>query len=58
MAFRLTSGIPIAVQVTRDLSDEQRTEAQHVVDGMFRERAGDADAAVPHTEVNFGVGTV
>ncbi|WP_216853163.1 hypothetical protein [Phytoactinopolyspora halotolerans] len=54
----VTSSHPIAVQMTRDLTDEQRTEAKQVLDGIFRERSGGAPDVVVHTEMNIGIGTV
>jgi ubiquinone/menaquinone biosynthesis C-methylase UbiE len=53
----VTSGHPIMVQLTRDLTDEQRAEVKRVLDGMFRERSGGAPSAVIHTEMNIGIGT-
>lgn len=52
-----TSGHPIAVQLTRDLTSEQRTEVIQVLDGMFRERSGGAPGAVVTAEMNIGIGT-
>lgn len=53
----ITSGHPIAVQLTSGLTNEQRTEVQQVLDGMFRERSGGEPKAVIHTEMNIGTGT-
>jgi len=53
----VTSGKPIAVQLTSDLTDEQRTDVRHVLDGMFRERSGGRPEATLHTEMNIGIGT-
>jgi ubiquinone/menaquinone biosynthesis C-methylase UbiE len=53
----VTSGNPIAVQLTGDLTDEQRTEVQQVLHGMLRERSGGAPDAVLHNEMNIGIGT-
>lgn len=53
----VTSGHPIVVQLTRDLTDEQRAEAKQVLDGMFRERSGGAPNASIHTEMYVGIGT-
>lgn len=52
----LTSSNPIAVQLTGGLTEEQRSEVRQVLDGMLRERAGDAADAVLHTAMNIGVG--
>lgn len=53
----LTSSNPIAVQLTGNLTEEQRTEVQQVLDGMLRERSGDRANAVLRTAMNVGVGT-
>lgn len=53
----VTSGHPIVVQLTRDLTNEQRTEVKQVLDGMFRERSGGAPNALIHTEMNIGIGS-
>jgi ubiquinone/menaquinone biosynthesis C-methylase UbiE len=53
----VTSGNPIAVQLTSDLTDDHRAEAQQVLDGMLRERADGAPEAVLHNEMNIGIGT-
>lgn len=53
----VTSGHPIAVQLISGLTNEQRTEVQQVLDGMFRERSGGERKAVIHTEMNIGIGT-
>jgi hypothetical protein len=53
----VTSGNPIMVQLTRGLTNAQRTEVRRVLDGMFRERSGGAPNAVIHTEMNIGIGT-
>jgi ubiquinone/menaquinone biosynthesis C-methylase UbiE len=53
----VTASNPIAVQLTRDLTGEQRTAVQQVLDGMFRERSGGAPNAVLSTEMNIGTGT-
>jgi len=53
----ITAGHPIVVQLTRDLTSEQRTEVKQVLEGMFRERSGGAPNAVISTEMNIGMGT-
>lgn len=52
----ITSGHPIVVQLTRDLTSEQRTDVKQVLEGMFRERSGGAPNAVISTEMNIGIG--
>lgn len=53
----VSSGHPIAVQLTAGLTDQQQTEMQQVLDGMFRERSGGEPEAVLHTEMNIATGT-
>lgn len=53
----VTSSHPIAAQLTRDLSGDQRSEVVRVLDGMFRERSGGAPGAVLRTEMNVGIAT-
>lgn len=53
----VTASNPIEVQLTRDLTAEQRTAVQQVLDGMFRERSGGEPKAVLTAEMNVGVGT-
>jgi ubiquinone/menaquinone biosynthesis C-methylase UbiE len=53
----VTAGNPIAARLTRDLTSEQRTAVQQVLDGMFRERSGGEPRAVLSTEMNIGTGT-
>lgn len=53
----VTSGKPIAVQLTSDLTDEQRADVRHVLDGMLRERSGGTPEAALRTEMNIGIGT-
>jgi hypothetical protein len=45
------------VQLTRDLTDDQRADLRHVLDGMLRERSGGAPEAALRTEMNIGIGT-
>jgi ubiquinone/menaquinone biosynthesis C-methylase UbiE len=52
-----SSANPAWKQMTAALTDEQRFNVQHVLGGMFRERAGSGPRAVLHTEVNIGTGT-
>lgn len=52
-----TSSNPMAVQLTSDLTSEQRDEVVRVLDGMLRERSGGDTGAVLHTAVNIGIGT-
>lgn len=53
----ITSGHPIVVQLTRDLTSAQVAEVKRVLEGMFRERSGGAPNAVVRTEMNVGIGT-
>jgi ubiquinone/menaquinone biosynthesis C-methylase UbiE len=53
----VTSGHPIAGQLTGGMTSDQRTDVQRVLDGMFRERSGGEQKAVIHTEMNIGIGT-
>lgn len=53
----VTSGKPIAVQLTNDLTDEQRADVRHVLDGMFREHSGGKPEVALRTEMNIGIGT-
>jgi ubiquinone/menaquinone biosynthesis C-methylase UbiE len=52
-----TSSTPIAVQLTSDLTDDQRADVWHVLDGMLRERSGGTPEATLRTEMNIGIGT-
>lgn len=54
----ITTGHPIVVQLTRDLTNDQRADVKQVIEGMFRERSGGAPNAVIHTEMNIGIGRV
>jgi ubiquinone/menaquinone biosynthesis C-methylase UbiE len=53
----VTSGKPIAVQLTAHLTVEQRADVRHVLDGMLRERSGGRPGATLCTELNIGIGT-
>lgn len=53
-----TASNPIGAQMAAGLSDEQRAEVTHVLDGMLRERSAGAPGAVLRAEVNVGIGTV
>lgn len=53
----VTSGHPIAVQLSAGMTNQQRTEVQQVLDGMFRERSGGRPGVVLRTEMNIGTGT-
>jgi ubiquinone/menaquinone biosynthesis C-methylase UbiE len=48
---------PIAGMLTRGLTDDQRADARHVLDGMLRERAGGGRPAVLTNPVHIAVGT-
>lgn len=49
---------PIGAQMVAGLSDEQRAEVTHVLEGMLRERSAGAPGAVLRAVVNLGIGTV
>jgi ubiquinone/menaquinone biosynthesis C-methylase UbiE len=49
---------PIGAQMVAGLSDEQRAEVTHVLEGMLRERSAGAPGAVLRAAVNVGIGTV
>jgi hypothetical protein len=53
----LTHSNPIAPALIADLSDEQRTDVQLVLDGMLRERSDGSGPAVLTSLVHIGVGT-
>jgi len=53
----VTSGKPIAVHLTADLTAVQRADVRHVLDGMLRERSGGSPGAALSTEMNIGLGT-
>lgn len=48
---------PIAVALVADLSREQITEVQDVLDTKLRERSGESGPAVLTTRMNIGIGT-
>lgn len=48
---------PIAVALVADLSREQITEVQDILDAKLRERAGESGPAVLTTRMNIGIGT-
>jgi ubiquinone/menaquinone biosynthesis C-methylase UbiE len=52
----VTSSNPIATRLIAPLSEAQRDEVTHILDGMLRERSGSA-GGVLHTAVNIGIGT-
>lgn len=53
-----TASNPIGAQLVAGLSDAQRAEVTHVLEGMLRERSAGAPGAVLRAEVNIGTGTV
>lgn len=53
----MTSSNPVAVQLTADLTAEQRDDVLRVLDGMLRERSSGDRGAVLHSEANIGVGS-
>jgi ubiquinone/menaquinone biosynthesis C-methylase UbiE len=48
---------PIPNMLLADLTDQQRDDIKHVLDGMVRERSGTSDTAVLTAPLNIGVGT-
>lgn len=52
----LLNSNPIAGMLVADTTEEQRTAAREAMDGLLRERAGDADTAVITSPVHIGVG--
>lgn len=48
---------PIAVALVADLSREQITEVQDILDTKLRERSGESGPAVLTTRMNIGIGT-
>jgi ubiquinone/menaquinone biosynthesis C-methylase UbiE len=52
-----TNSNPIGAGLVADLTEQQRTEVQQVLDGMLRERAGDGGPAVLTAPVNVAIGT-
>lgn len=52
-----TASNPIAIQLTADLTAEQRADVQKVMDGMLRERSDGEPGAVLHNAANIGIGT-
>lgn len=55
--WHFTASNPIGAPMAAGLSDEQRAEVTHVLDGMLRERSAGAPGAVLRAEVNVGTGT-
>ncbi|MFW6079012.1 MAG: class I SAM-dependent methyltransferase [Gemmatimonadota bacterium] len=53
----VTSSNPIGAAIVAKLTDVQRETVRDVLDGMLRERAGGASAAILTNGVNVGVGT-
>lgn len=50
-------GNPIPGLLAAHLTDQQKAEARHVLDGMLRERSGGRGAAVLTNAVHIGIGT-
>lgn len=48
---------PIAVALVADLSREQITEVQDILDAKLRERSGESGPVVLTTRMNIGIGT-
>jgi hypothetical protein len=53
----VTNSNPIGPVLIADLTEDQRTEARQVLEGMLRERSGGSGPAILNTEINIGVGT-
>jgi ubiquinone/menaquinone biosynthesis C-methylase UbiE len=53
----VTNSNPIASMLIRDLTADQKSDVQRVLDGMLRERSGGPAPAVLNNSVNFGIGT-
>ena len=53
----VTNSNPIGAEMVAELTEEQRSEVQQVLDGMLRERYGGSPAAVLNNPVNIGIGT-
>jgi ubiquinone/menaquinone biosynthesis C-methylase UbiE len=53
----VTNSNPLARMLIADLTEEQKTQIQQVLDGMLRERSGGGPAAVLNNPVNIGIGT-
>lgn len=53
-----TASNPIGAQMVARLSNEQRADVTHALEGMLRERSAGAPGAVLRAEVNVGIGTV
>lgn len=53
----VTNSNPIGSMLVADLTQEQATEVQQVLDRMLRERSGGGPAAVLNIEINVGIGT-
>lgn len=51
-----TTSHPIMPPMVADLTDEQKTDIHHVLEGMLRERSGGASTAVLTSEINVGIG--
>lgn len=53
----ITASNPIGAGMVADLTAEQTTAAQQVLDEMLRERSGETDSAVLNNTVNIATGT-
>jgi ubiquinone/menaquinone biosynthesis C-methylase UbiE len=52
----VTTSNPMGAALAADLTPNQRTAVQQLLDGMLRERSGGGPAAVLHTDMNLGIG--
>lgn len=52
----VTSSNPVGAELVAPLTEAQRADVLHVLDGMLRERSG-RPGAVLHAEINIGTGT-
>ncbi len=53
----ITSSNPTAVQLTADLTAQQRDDVEQVLNGMLRERSGGAPGAVLRNQATVGIGS-
>jgi ubiquinone/menaquinone biosynthesis C-methylase UbiE len=53
----LVNSNPIAEMLIADVTEDQRAEVRHVLDGMLRERSGGNGPAVLTNPVHIGIGT-
>ena len=53
----VTNSNPIGAGMVADLTEEQRTAVQQVLDGMLHERSGGSGPATLNQQINIGIGT-